>query len=229
MEHFAKTIVPECRPATTRFQDREVFVELQHFVKNTSKKLHNFILNGKFNPKMVTIRAFFFSKIRPFFSIFKKGKGRPALYYLVARLWLWMNMHQYLWIFLNILENAWIMFRTLCRHFQGYLGIFRDINAYYQGSEYAWSSYMFDRILKIPRVLNVSEFWTWHGYICKGYTEFYVLSLIICSLWNRVVKDVLRAICGGSIEKIGKCIIVNMQISSEMLIGSTWNFTNILT
>ena len=30
-----------------------------------------------------------------------------------------------------------------------------------------------------------------------------------------------KAIYGGSVEKIGKCIFVNMQISSEMLIGLT--------
>ena len=52
-------------------------------------------------------------------------------------------------------------------------------------------------------------------------------SLIICSLWNRVVKlmakfqGVPKAIYGGSIGKIGKCILVDMQIFPEMLIGLT--------
>ena len=59
--------------------------------------------------------------------------------------------------------------------------------------------------------------------------------LIICSFWNRVVKLMEkwhRASTGGvsggskshyrgSIGKIGKCILVNMQISSKMLIGLT--------
>ena len=31
----------------------------------------------------------------------------------------------------------------------------------------------------------------------------------------------------GSIGKIGKCIIVNMPMSSEMLIGLIWHFTEI--
>ena len=35
-----------------------------------------------------------------------------------------------------------------------------------QGSEYAWSSYMFDRLLKMSWVLNVPGFWIWHGCIC---------------------------------------------------------------
>ena len=41
-----------------------------------------------------------------------------------------------------------------------------------QGSEYTWSFYMLDRFLKIPQVLNVPEFWIWHGCICKSYREF---------------------------------------------------------
>ena len=36
----------------------------------------NYILNGKFNLRMDTIRAFF-PKIRTTFLIFKKGQGRP--------------------------------------------------------------------------------------------------------------------------------------------------------
>ena len=35
---------------------------------------------------------------------FSNRAGKP----LVARLWLWLNMHQYPWISLNILENAWV-------------------------------------------------------------------------------------------------------------------------
>ena len=75
------------------FQGRGGFVELEHFdklfVKNTSKKgsagkhfwgfspryYQNYILNGRFNPWMEAIRAYF-SKIRALFSIFKKGKGK---------------------------------------------------------------------------------------------------------------------------------------------------------
>ena len=67
--------------------------------------------------------------------------------------------------------------------------------------------------------------------------------LIVCSLCNRVVKLMAKwhrastrgfqgiptAIYNCSIGKIGKCIIVNMPISSEMLFGLTWNFKDTLT
>ena len=42
-----------------------------------------------------------------------------------------------------------------------------------QDSEYTWSSYMFDRLFKISQIINVPEFWVWHGCICKGYTKFW--------------------------------------------------------
>ena len=41
-----------------------------------------------------------------------------------------------------------------------------------QGSEYAWLSYMLDRLLKMPPILNKPGFWIWHGCVCKGYAEF---------------------------------------------------------
>ena len=41
-----------------------------------------------------------------------------------------------------------------------------------QGSEYAWSSFMFDRLLKMPRILNKQGFWIWKRCICKGYAIF---------------------------------------------------------
>ena len=70
----------------------------------------------------------FFPKSGLFKKFSKKGTGDPPHSYfsLVGRLWIWMSMHYYPWISLNI----W-----LC-----------------QGPEYAWSSYMFDRVLKMPRV-----------------------------------------------------------------------------
>ena len=33
---------------------------------------------------------------------------------------------------------------------------------------------MFNRLLKMPWVLNMLGFWIWHDYICKGYREFWV-------------------------------------------------------
>ena len=64
MERFAKGIVPEWRRITRSFQGRRGFGELGHL-------LHNYILNGKFNPKLDRVRVFSF-KIRAFLSIFKK-------------------------------------------------------------------------------------------------------------------------------------------------------------
>ena len=44
----------------------------------SSRYSQNYILNGKFNPKMNTIRAFL-SKIRTLFPIFKKGREMPRV------------------------------------------------------------------------------------------------------------------------------------------------------
>ena len=65
-----------------------------------------------------------------------------------------MNKHRYLWTSLNILNNPSIILWLRW------------------GSEYTWSSDMFDWLLKMRRILNGLEFWSWHGCICKGYTEF---------------------------------------------------------
>ena len=107
-------------------------------------------MNRKFNPKIDTIRASFFPKSSPF-SIFEKKQVKPPPSPVVARLLVWLNMHQYPWKCMNKL--FW-----LC-----------------QGSEHAQWSYMFHMLLKMHRVLNVREFWIWHGCICKCYTEFWRL------------------------------------------------------
>ena len=43
-----------------------------------------------------------------------------------------------------------------------------------EGSKYAYWSYMLNRFLKMPRVLNKPGFWIWHGCIYKGYAEFQI-------------------------------------------------------
>ena len=84
--------VPECRRTIRSFRGMGDFVELwhfdKHFVKNIRRttQLDNYILNGKFNPEVDTIRAFF--QNQSIFCLFsKKGKGRlvPSPF-LVARL-----------------------------------------------------------------------------------------------------------------------------------------------
>ena len=90
---------------------------------------------------MDTIKTFF-SKIRSLLSIFKKRRvdlsslsSSCALVSVAEYASISVNMPKYPWKCLNKL------FR-LC-----------------QGSEYAWSSYMLDRLLKIPWVLNKPVFW----------------------------------------------------------------------
>ena len=110
-------------------------------------------MNGKSNPKMGTIWTFL-SKIRTLFWFSKKGRETsplPSTCVLVSVaefVSISMNMPKYPWKCLNKL--FWI----------------------YHGSEYAWSSYMLYRLLKVPQVLKKPEFWISHGAICKGYAEF---------------------------------------------------------
>ena len=97
-----------------------------------------------------------FCKIRALFSIFKKGGG--GLFLLLSCVP--VDVAKYISLSLNIrkyLYNVLNKLFWLC-----------------QGSEFAWSSYVFDRLLKMPRILNVSEFWIWQFCICKGNTEFWI-------------------------------------------------------
>ena len=51
-----------------------------------------------------------------------------------------------------------------------------------RGSEYAWSSYMFDKFLKMSWVLNKPAFWIWYNCICKSYTESRIcLIMVACA------------------------------------------------
>ena len=110
MDRFPKRIVPECRCTSINISPKTQ-------LKTTL--LHNYILNGKFNPKMDRIRESF-SKIRSYFTLFKQWQGRSSL---LPTSWpLRVNIHQCPWQSVNILENAWIMF---------WLG---------QQSQYSWSS-----------------------------------------------------------------------------------------
>ena len=104
MERFAKRIMPDCSWATRNFSwqgGRRL-----DFTKNTRKRGlggHSFF-NGKFSPKMDTIRAFL-SKIKKLFLICIKDRGGwPSP--LVVHLQVWLNMLQYPWKCLN--KHAWI-------------------------------------------------------------------------------------------------------------------------
>ena len=76
---------------------------------------------------------------------------------------MWLIMPQYPWISLNIFEKDLILW-------------FNSIFWFWpcQGSGYAWSSYMFDKLLKMAGLLNMLGSWIWYGCICKGYREFWI-------------------------------------------------------
>ena len=101
----------------------------------------------------------FFSKSGHFFQ-FSKTVVEASPLPIAECLSVWLNMHWYPWICLNILENPWIN----CSN--------------YACSQYAWSSYMFDRLLKMPQALNKPGFWVWHGFKCKGYAEFRIFLIM---------------------------------------------------
>ena len=137
----------------------------KHFVKNTRKRgpaAKHFgvflqdTLKTTFWIKNLTQGGHkaFLSKIRTLFSILKKSRetfplpSSCAPVSVIVYASISLNMPKYPWKCLNKL--FW-----LC-----------------QGSEYVWSSYMFDRLLKMNWVLNKPGFWIWHDCICKGYPEF---------------------------------------------------------
>ena len=78
-----------------------------------------------------------------------------------------------------------------------------------QDSEYTWSSYLFNKLLKIPRFLNMPEFWIWHGCICQCYTEFW-----ICLNMAQYVSIIPECPLTSSLIrlKIFECLIESQKI-----------------
>ena len=125
----------------------------------TPRYYWNWIFNGKFNSMMDTIRAFF-PKSGHFFRFLEKAvETTPHLpssatvsvaeYKSIS-----LNKPKYPWKYLN--ELFWL----------------------YHCSEYAWSSYLFDRLLKMTPVLNKLGFWIWHRCIRKGHAEFRICLIV---------------------------------------------------
>ena len=118
---------------------------------------------------MDTIQAFF-SKIITLFSIFKKGRGGLCSSPNCTS----VNVDEYASVSLNIPKYPWKKYLNwllwLC-----------------QGYEYAWSSYVFNRLLKMSQVINVPGFWIWHDCICKCYKDIclnmapYTSTMLECS------------------------------------------------
>ena len=196
MERFSNKIMPECRHTIRNFSGQGKVLWNEDTLINISsetqgKKLPQgnilevfllytvyYILNGKFSPKMNTIKVFF-PKAENSFRIFKKRQEQPPpLHSSCAPL----RLAKYASVSLNIPKYPWKCFNRLfwlCQH-----------------SEYVWSSEMFDWLLKTPWVLNVSEFWVWHGCICKGYTVFWIY------LYNMPEYNVL------TISRFSICVII---------------------
>ena len=116
--------------------------------------------------KRWTQSGFFFAKSRHVFRFLRNAKETsllPLSYTLVSvaeYASVSLNIPKYPWKFLNKL--FWLCY----------------------GSEYVWSSYMFDKLLKMPRLINKPGFWIWHGCICKGYTEFRICLIMAPHLNN---------------------------------------------
>ena len=126
------------------FKSRGGFMELGHFDKHFVKD-NIFLLNilkTKFwieNLKISSNQDLFFQNW-VLFLIFKKRQEKPPSLLLVVQL----NVAEYASLSPNIPKYPWTILTKLfwlC-----------------QGSEYAWSSFMFDRLLKMPWVLNVPGF-----------------------------------------------------------------------
>ena len=125
------------------FQSRQVLVELghldKHFVKE--KKAQEKSLHEKFLEFFLldTLKIIFWMQnlTQRWAPIGSFSKIRTLFYFQKSAGGV---LPQYPPISLNILENGKLFW--LC-----------------QGCEYAWSSYMFHRILKILGVLDVPEFW----------------------------------------------------------------------
>ena len=125
----------------------------KHFRVFSESTVKTKIWNERFNPKMDTIRTCFPNSRH--FLIFKKVQGRPSPSSCVP-----VSVAEYTAISLNIPKCWWKCLNKLLW--------------WCQGSAYAWSSYMFDRLLKMFPVLNVSGFRIWHSCMCNGYTEFWI-------------------------------------------------------
>ena len=128
--HFDKRLVKNTRTKVPQGNILELFLD----TIKTTFWIENFIQRR-------TQSGPFFPKIRPFFSIFNKEKGKPLP---LPPSYALMSVAEYASVSLSVPKYPWKCLNKLfwlC-----------------QGSEYAWSSYMFDRLLKIPWDLNVPRF-----------------------------------------------------------------------
>ena len=88
-----------------------------------------------------------------------------------------------------------------------------------QASEYVWSSYIFDRLLEMPQVLNMPGFWIWHACKCLS-LEYVWIWLNMPQMWNNKNKVLLKTYE----EWIFKHEIFVCNISSNTVFLSFWKF-----
>ena len=167
MEPVAKTIIPECWDNQKFSRGKSKFYGIghydKHFVQNTSKKalqgniLEFFLLDTlkiTFWTENVTQRWIqsgpFFSEIRTFLKIFKKGHGGPSPFLLFPS-WTPVNMDEYALLSLNIAKYLTMPGLWICL----------IILHVWQGFEDASGP-------------NVPGFWICHDFTCKYHTEFWI-------------------------------------------------------
>ena len=165
----------------------------KHFIKNTRRreapqgKIIEFFLQDTIvitswmeNPMMDIMRAFL-SKVRTLFWFSKKAgeASCPLLSSYVLLSLVGPLLSSYVLVSLvGPLLSSYVLlslveFVSISLNIPKYTRkCFNKLFWLSQGSEYAWSSYMFEKLLKITPVLNKPGFWIWHDCICKGYTEF---------------------------------------------------------
>ena len=165
----------------------------KHFIKNTRRreapqgKIIEFFLQDTIvitswmeNPMMDIMRAFL-SKVRTLFWFSKKAgeASCPLLssYVLVSLVGPLLSSYVLVSLvgplFSSYVLLSLVEFVSISLNIPKYTRkCFNKLFWLSQGSEYAWSSYMFEKLLKITPVLNKPGFWIWHDCICKGYTEF---------------------------------------------------------
>ena len=151
---------------------------------------------------MDTIKTFF-SKIRLLFPIFKKGRGRPPPSPEYPSMSVYMP--KYPWKSLNKLFWLW------------------------QGSEYAWPSYMLDRLLKISWVLKKSGFWIFSlnlYQLLQGCLLFLGLGIffMVTRLWYRT-KNIYwfwNQISLWNVSSASRSLIVARGRHGHFWVASLW-------
>ena len=154
MECFAKRIMTECRCTTKKFSGQGRFPGTRTFHQK-KKKTRKEVPTGKYFGFFSLKTTFWMENLiqRWTQSGLFSPKNQDTLHQQLRN-------YECSWIFINVPK-----YPRKCLNKLFWLC---------QSSECVWSFYMFDRLLKMPQVLNVPWFWMWHGCICKDHTKFWM-------------------------------------------------------